>query len=207
MFDRLVRMQHFNLPTRLLDVSANPLVALYFATEIADARLEPAADGKVSYISVPRGRMKYFDSDTVSCISNLSKMSAHEKELIHTNLGMPTAKFNKLPAVDRLLQFIREEKPHFRPEINADELDRLWFVLPKFSNRRIIAQNGAFLIFGLSKDQPASPGPHPIRFRDIIIPKAAKSSIRQDLDTLGIKESALFPEIDRAAGYIVKRYP
>jgi hypothetical protein len=29
MFDKLVRMQHFGLPTRLLDVSLNALVALY----------------------------------------------------------------------------------------------------------------------------------------------------------------------------------
>ncbi len=69
MFDRLVRMQHFNLPTRLLDVTANPLVALFFATEEADPRLEAAVDGIVHCYEIPRIRMKYFDSDTISCVA------------------------------------------------------------------------------------------------------------------------------------------
>ncbi|OAE38518.1 hypothetical protein A7J42_16485 [Brucella intermedia] len=44
-FDRLVRMQHYGLPTRLLDISGNPLVALFFACSCKPDQLE--IDGEV----------------------------------------------------------------------------------------------------------------------------------------------------------------
>lgn len=43
-FDSLVKMQHFGMPTRLLDTTTNPLVALYFACE-SDKQLDK--DGAV----------------------------------------------------------------------------------------------------------------------------------------------------------------
>jgi hypothetical protein len=205
MFDRLVRMQHFGLPTRLLDVTLNPLVALYFSTDLADERIETESDGKVVIFDIPRIRKKYFDSDTISCLANLANLSAVEKHAILANKDLPVDEFNKLNEVDRLLQFIRVEKPFFRPMIKGDDLLTVQFVVPKLNNRRIIAQNGAFLLFGLEVEGRIV-GKIAIRTRTCIVDKRSKELIRGNLDKLGINESSLFPEIDRAAGYVVKRF-
>jgi hypothetical protein len=49
----------------------------------------------------------------------------------------------------RLHQFIRSEKPYFQPIINPIDLFVPYYVHPKMSNRRILAQSGAFILYGL----------------------------------------------------------
>ncbi len=73
-FDKLVRMQHYGLPTRLLDITTNPLVALYFAC--CENFKE---DGELLLFNIDKGNIKYFDSDTVSILSNLSRLKIEEK--------------------------------------------------------------------------------------------------------------------------------
>ena len=212
MFDRLVRMQHFGLPTRLLDVSLNALVALYFATDPGPDKTAPT-DGRVTAFAIPAERERYYDSDAVSCLANLANMTADEKvEIDQTReavKSVPDDKrielFNDAGVMKRLHQFIRSEKAYFLAIIDPVDLYQPYFVHPKMSNRRILAQSGAFIIHGLRP--PARMFfPQKIRETQFVVPAGAKGPIRRSLENLGINESTLFPEIDKAADRIRNRY-
>jgi hypothetical protein len=204
MFDRLVRMQHFELPTRLLDVTINPLVALYFASADYEegGKLQ---DGKVQALFLPEERQRYYDSDRVSCMANLANLTVDEKKAMGRAYNLDQDEFNEEPVVQRLLWFVRIEKPHFEAKIDPKHLKQPVFVKPKMNNRRIIAQSGAFLIYGArrlsSKEVDTD-----LRLSRAIVPADKKALIRNQLERLGIHASSLFPEIDKAAGFITKRY-
>lgn len=202
MFDKLVRMQHFDLPTRLLDVSTDPLSALFFA--LRDIGNDDA-DGELIVIKIPQDRKKYFDSDAVSCISNLSNLSNSERKVIENTSASTISDLIKINAVDRLIQFIRVEKPHFQPRIKKEDLFKPYYVVPKMSNPRIISQRGGFIIFGLNFNN----GPKykkGISALSATIPASAKPNLRSELHKIGYREDFMFPEIQSASREIVKRF-
>ena len=114
MFGRLVRAQHYGLPTRLLDVSLNPLVALFFACS-DEPHLEK--DGKVLILDFIKSSVKYPDSDTISLICNLSRLSDNERDELRVkglDKDISQDQFNNSSAAKRLTQFVRMEKPYFQ---------------------------------------------------------------------------------------------
>jgi hypothetical protein len=89
--------------------------------------------------------------------------------------------------------------------MNPVDLFVPYYVHPKMSNRRILAQSGAFILYGI--DPPKTMFfPYQIEQTAFIVPQGVKSSIREALDNIGINESTLFPEIDKAAARIKNSY-
>ena len=195
--ERLARMQHHSCPTRLLDVSSNPLVGLYFACSGSER-----THGEVIALRVKKDIVKFFDSDTVSCIANMARLTLSDKEklIILENKEFPSSQTYK-----RLLHFIKEEKPYFEPKINKNDLKRVVVVRPKLNNRRILAQAGAFILFG-QVDQIDNRKIEGVEVVRIIIDKSSKSTIRKSLDSLNINEGSLYLDIDSYANHLKKQY-
>ncbi|MGF6178931.1 FRG domain-containing protein [Ensifer sp. 4252] len=205
MFGRLVRAQHYGLPTRLLDVSLNPLVALYFACS-DEPQMEH--DGKVLILDFRKTNVRYPDSDTVSLICNLCRLTDEERQELKTaglNRKLPDEEFQKLPSAERLAHFVRMEKPYFLNKMRSADFRKYFFVYPSKANKRVTAQSGAFVAAGLLSYKSTE---NIVSFQQSVInvPAPAKPDILKELDILNINSRSMFPEIEYTSRYIKRKW-
>ena len=215
-----VLAQHHGLKTRLLDITRNPLVAVFNASQGPKDQ-----DGRLHVFAVPRSLIKPFNSDTVRLITNFAKLPRAEQHVIlgrqaqdieEEDVPVPgnflTFPYFFTKAKEHLYTAIRKESPYFEGGINVRDLFRVVVVEPQQSFERIRVQSGAFLVSAfherfeegeIRKKHPTVPlYSHHV----LTVPKVRKLSLEDDLRLLNVTQEILFPSVDEAAEAITKQY-
>ncbi len=168
--------RHHGLPSRLLDWTENPLVALFFASDTSDAR--NARSNGVFWCLSPT------DLNTIANPteppSAVLPMLLDEYELPPSDLFLNNYKTSSVSQA-------RENTP-VAPAA----------ALSIRTTKRIQAQLGVFTIHH-SDTTPLEGWPNQSHLWRFIIPRDAKSSIRTELQGVGISALTLFPGLDNAA--------
>lgn len=210
-FDSLVKMQHFGMPTRLLDTTTNPLVALYFACE---SEKQTNKDGVVYMF--PNLPVSWSTDPLVDLVMDF--VYDYSPRRLWLDQALEEIKRKNIKGAHRLM---------------PDSIDLLlhnltipaFAVMPAKTNERLEAQDGAFFVFGMKcRGRVVSTNPgtlgrvyydfDPVKIDDsqkiwpqtetLIIPSTAKEEILKQLDIVGINEQKLFPDLSHQISHTVK---
>ncbi|MGU1581404.1 FRG domain-containing protein [Pseudomonas aeruginosa] len=175
-WETLFYMQHYRLPTRLLDWTENPFIAFYFALSNSAYELN--------------GGTPVFNTDATIWV--LDPIAWNRHALTHQSYDR------------EILQSIDEEMKGYAPETAISKMNNHPVALYGTHNSpRIVAQRGVFTIFGQNMsgmDEMFSSARFPSHsLVKLIVPRNSISLLRTSLFSYGFTESVVYPDLDGLA--------
>ncbi|MFQ7468374.1 FRG domain-containing protein [Dialister sp.] len=215
-FEIMTKYQHYGMCTRLLDLTTNPLVALYFACEeygdVCYKEIENEEDTKIQEANgVIFFNKKYSVSTNeinIKVISSLSQIDLSNDNTLESILR----KLTERQAISKELEERWKSKEHYEEFINI--IQNNYIVIPPYNNERLSRQCGMFLLagcFNFVYTESISESSIEKGYKDLrdefdrkffYISGEKKKEILEELDTYNINEATLFPELEHQLSYI-----
>jgi hypothetical protein len=179
----LALAQHHSLPTRFMDWTSNPLVALYFA--VRNPEHDKKGDGSENQSAV------YVLTQRTLTFEELMERTRREsRTAMESSIETKRGKRNQIE--ERHLKVLLRTEEVLPFEIKEDIIYD-----PPHVSPRIRAQDGLLLAF--SNPLQELPLSHYIELR---IPGKHRDKIRRELESYGVFDKQLFPDLDGLAKWL-----
>jgi hypothetical protein len=176
-WDWLALGQHRGLPTRLLDWTYSPLVALHFVTEPPEQMNRDGVVWCVNFVEANK------------------KLPAKLKRIMLRE-GSETLTVDMLNTFRTLADFDRLARTPFLVFMEPPAIDRR--ILNQFALFSLMSSPTAEIDDWLEK--------HPALCRRVVVPADLKWEIRDKLDQANVNERILFPDLDGLSRWLTRYY-
>lgn len=184
-YENLITMQHFGLPTRLIDLSRNALISLYFACSGEEKK-----DGAVYVIPALKDKILNFDDKRLNCLNDLIKKSYKGIKKIEDYCEDCTLK----------------DKASCK---NGEILRKSYIVKGLAKNERITNQSGDFIFVGIDEKSKCAKNINPddIKVEKIlIIDSDSKEMILQELKQFNIHTGTVYPDLQNMSSHLKNEF-
>lgn len=188
--ERLSKMQHYGIPTRLVDLSVDPLIALFFAVQ----NIGHKSDGNVYVFLQPELNLNDKRIKLLSLIATLESLNINTIKKAYSEC------YSEGISEEEILKFA-SEGAFIKHSIELQE-----------TNRRLFCQKGTFAICGnevagkeIKKFILPIDSIEPIMV--IRIPFEHKQAVKKELnENYNINEATVYPEFPSVADYLKEKY-